>query len=57
MRLLSNLVLFFARQQVKLVDTVIQLAWPELLTPESLELDLEVRHHPAQLAAGSPAKF
>ncbi|WP_324708802.1 NEL-type E3 ubiquitin ligase domain-containing protein [Pseudomonas fragi] len=39
-RLLSNLVLFFARQQVKLVDTVIQLAWPELLTPESLELDL-----------------
>ena len=39
-RLLSNLTLFFARQQVKLVDTFAQLTMPDLLTPESLELNL-----------------
>lgn len=39
-RLLSNLTLFFARQQVKLVDTLIQLTLPDILPPESLELDL-----------------
>ncbi len=39
-RLLSNLVLFFAEQQIKLVDPLIQLVWPGLLTPESLELNL-----------------
>ena len=39
-RLLSNLTLFFARQQVKLVDTLIRLTLPDILHPESLELDL-----------------
>lgn len=39
-RLLSNLVLFFAEQQLKLVDPLIQLVWPGVLTPESLELNL-----------------
>lgn len=39
-RFLSSLVLFFARQQIKLVDTLIQFTQPEVLTPESLELNL-----------------
>lgn len=39
-RLLSNLTLFFAQQQLRLVDSFIQLTFPEILTPESLELNL-----------------
>lgn len=39
-RFMSSLVLFFARQQLRLVDSLIQLVMPDLLTPESLELNL-----------------
>lgn len=52
-RLLSNLLLFFARQQFRLVDSLIQLALPEKFTPESLELNLvsSVSHHSLLQAA------
>lgn len=39
-RLLKNVLLFIANQQLKVVDTVIQLSVPERLIPESLELNL-----------------
>ena len=39
-RLLSNLLLFFADHQLKLVDPLIHSALPEILIPESLELNL-----------------
>lgn len=35
-RLLSNMVIFVARQHLRLVDSLIQLALPDVLTPESL---------------------
>ena len=39
-RLLSNLLLFFADYQLKLVDPLIHSALPDILIPESLELNL-----------------
>lgn len=36
-RLLSNLLLFFAQQQVTLADTLVQLVVPDILTPETLK--------------------
>ena len=39
-RFLSNLVLFFAREQFRLADTLIQQILPEVLAPESVELNL-----------------
>ena len=52
-RLLSNLLLFFAQQQVTLADTLVQLVVPDILTPETLELDLvsSITHHSLLQAA------
>lgn len=52
-RFLSNMVIFVARQQLRLVDSLIQLALPDVLTPESLELNLvsSISHHSLLQAA------
>ncbi|SDU88272.1 NEL-type E3 ubiquitin ligase domain-containing protein [Pseudomonas mucidolens] len=39
-RLLNNLTIFVANQQLKLADTLIKLTQPEFLLPETLELNL-----------------
>lgn len=52
-RFMNSLVLFFARQQLSLVDSLIQLTTPDILTPESLELNLvsSISHHSLLQAA------
>lgn len=52
-RLMSNLALFFAQQQFTLADSLIQLLVPDILTAESLELNLvsSTTHHSLLQAA------
>lgn len=52
-RLMSNLLLFVAQQHLTLADTLIHLIVPDILTPESLELNLvaTTTHHSLLQAA------